>query len=148
MATIFDNKTFDVAKFLSVPKCKGTYVDNNGSKCLLSAFVEGFGFIVKRNPGCLGTDVYYDNKWIGTIDNVFQEIDKLANQLFHKIDFFSSEMPKFPMDFTSAVIQDYDEGDPKAAIDLVFQLIDKLPKRTINKLQSNNQKSKASCVPK
>ncbi len=114
MSTIFDDKVFDASVFASTPKCIGEFYQGK-ARCLLNAFWQGFGIINK------------------SLLLLLNDTDTLALQL--KVSGSTDEYG-----FSDLIVRLYDGGKEIEALELIWELIEKLPAHmkknpvTINKV--------------
>jgi hypothetical protein len=138
MSSIFDNRVFDVEKFVTMPKCTKSW--NIGpAGCILTAFSYAFG--VESNSGRI-------NGLNSLGPNLKQEVNVLAESLgFNKLypgpcyrnicikqqnqnnDLCNEECINANYDFSNKVIQLYDRGQEIEALDMIWELIEKLPNK-------------------
>lgn len=115
----------DVKKFAEIPKCKGAFRQGE-SRCLLSAFWQalGFsspehGFVYWSHPDC---NIKFDTEKMLLISN-----DLIRN--------YGLKFEATPEDHVSirrgakAIMYTYDSLDPTDALNMVWELIDRHPKK-------------------
>ncbi len=162
---IFDGLTFDSAAFISYPRCVGSFLDEvNEAGCLLTNFWRALGFnlhIERTYPseGVVKQEYVFTLNGGSTFN--LSEMISSTNTLFDKylpyldlpkhyrwrIDNYY-EVSMSPVQFITC---NYDEiaseylDDPKSkdAVDLIWQLIDKLPKKVHSDSHENSKE--ASC---
>lgn len=150
LENVLETLEFDPVAFLNVPKCKGKFMrtsmtDNHmtiESGCLLTAFILGFGFEY------YGTNVFYlpQNQCKYSLEQLLELTNRLANvYLSDEYDSYVSKTnDAFHIEecsckacdeesegctFTDAIINVYDHGDSGEAVNLMWRLIEVLPKK-------------------
>lgn len=122
------NLTFDPVAFLEMPKCKGEWQDKYGAGCLLTAFWKGFGFSFIKVPNLVN-----DLEYMYQLKDILFPLDLMVietNELIQELGLNFS---------CHDIVTDYDElGGGIKALQLIWQLIDKLP----NKATIVNEKAK------
>lgn len=125
-------RLFDVEAFAKMPKCKGSFQKGEAG-CLLTGLLKGLDIVMVE--GC-----FIDSNTGKGLTGLFNSIDELA--AFHNVDFprtvacnnMDAPYPYIAnIDyFFQYIIKEYDNGDPISALNKIWELIDKLPKKINN----------------
>ena len=122
MSNLFDGKKIDLVKFANFPKCKDTFRDENGSGCLFTALWSSMGFTTE---GLRSGLVFVDPILPGRFDAIamWDEFDSFVKESYPDL------MPaRKGFGFVNAVISRYDDGDQVEALNILWTLIERLPK--------------------
>jgi len=121
---LFGNKKIDLVKFANFPKCTDTFMNKNGSGCLMTALWVSMGF----EPITTARDI--DDKLALT----FRDPDSLEIlcpvTMWDEFDGFVRE--SYPgigvNNFCNSIISRYDENQEVEALNLLWKLIEQMPR--------------------
>lgn len=142
--TIFHGLEFDVEQFAKSPKCTQVwYNEDTGAGCLLTAFWQAFGFKPEFNARGSTRFVSPCKQFTYCLQDMREETNILSNNLGLPADYQSSS--GFTFDFSECVIDLFDSSEKMMdAVNLVWELIDKLPNK-VNIVDKSYMRLLESC---
>lgn len=150
IAMIMLQQEFSEEAFVHMPKCRGRffYKESKGTQpagCLLSAFWYALGFTL------MPITETYENPRTGTLHTVSMMLSA-TNIIAKALVPEKCKMPHWAgesctednceehgYDFCSQIVDSYDAGEDKEALDLVFSLIDALPRRNKYRIEDRKE---------